>query len=97
MAFTHYYMQNTASLVAQLAKNLPAVQETWIRSLGRVELPKLEFCSIMIKQGFVVWAEVLTATDNIASKEKSILNWRLIHLQIMTTWCISVFLLYFYF
>ena len=35
MAFTHYYMQNTASLVAQLAKNLPAVQETWIRSLGR--------------------------------------------------------------
>ena len=23
-----------ASLVAQLAKNLPAVQETWVRSLG---------------------------------------------------------------
>ena len=24
-----------ASLVAQLVKNLPAVQETWVRSLGR--------------------------------------------------------------
>ena len=24
-----------ASLVAQLVKNLPAIQETWVRSLGR--------------------------------------------------------------
>ena len=32
MSETH---QKRASLVAQLAKNLPAVQETWVRSLGR--------------------------------------------------------------
>ena len=29
-----YYM---ASLVAQMVKNLPAVQETWVRPLGREE------------------------------------------------------------
>ena len=28
-------MVETASLVAQLVKNLPAMQETWVRSLGR--------------------------------------------------------------
>ena len=29
------YSENTwASLVAQLVKNLPAMQETWVRSLG---------------------------------------------------------------
>ena len=28
------YWQIWASLVAQLVKNLPAVQETWVRSLG---------------------------------------------------------------
>ena len=27
-----------ASLVAQLVKNLPAMQETWVRSLGREDL-----------------------------------------------------------
>ena len=26
--------KNQASLVAQLIKNLPAIQETWVRSLG---------------------------------------------------------------
>jgi len=28
------FMKSRASLVAQLVKNLPAVQETWVRSLG---------------------------------------------------------------
>ena len=27
-------MENRASLVAQMVKNLPSVQKTWIRSLG---------------------------------------------------------------
>ena len=27
-------LSSSASLVAQMVKNLPAVQETWIRSLG---------------------------------------------------------------
>ena len=26
-----------ASLVAQMVKNLPAMQETWVQSLGRVD------------------------------------------------------------
>ena len=29
------YLQHGASLVAQMVKNLPARQETWVRSLGR--------------------------------------------------------------
>ena len=29
-----YYAYYRASLVAQLVKNLPAMQETWVRSLG---------------------------------------------------------------
>ena len=29
-----------ASLVAQLVKNLPAVQETWVQSLGREDSPR---------------------------------------------------------
>ena len=29
-----YLTQNRASLIAQLIKNLPAMQETWVRSLS---------------------------------------------------------------
>ena len=29
-----------ASLVAQLVKNLPAIQETWVQSLGREDSPE---------------------------------------------------------
>ena len=32
----HYFW---ASLVAQLGKNLPAMRETWVRSLGREDPP----------------------------------------------------------
>ena len=31
---TIYNSQDRASLMAQLVKNLPAMQETWVRSLG---------------------------------------------------------------
>ena len=34
-AFAQHYACQGASLVAQMVKNLPAVQETWVRSLGR--------------------------------------------------------------
>ena len=34
-AIIHTYLTDRASLVAQLVKNLPAVQETWVRFLGR--------------------------------------------------------------
>ena len=30
----HPFQYSWASLVAQLVKNLPAMQETWVRSLG---------------------------------------------------------------
>ena len=39
-----------ASLVAQLVKNLPAMQETWVQSLGRedpLEKGKATHCSIL--------------------------------------------------
>ena len=32
---THMYIQYGASLVAQSVKSLPAMQETWVQSLGR--------------------------------------------------------------
>ena len=32
--YVHIYTYIWASLVAQLVKNLPAVQETWVQSLG---------------------------------------------------------------
>ena len=40
-----------ASLVAQRVKNLPAMQKTWIRSLGR-EHP--------LEKGMVIYSSVLT-------------------------------------
>ena len=30
----NYYLTREASLIAQLVKNLPAMQETWVRFLG---------------------------------------------------------------
>ena len=33
--FEFYYQTLGASLVAQILKNLPAMQETWVRSLGQ--------------------------------------------------------------
>ena len=45
-------MQNGASLVAQLAKNLPTVQETWIRSLGREYLLAKEMAN---HSGILAW------------------------------------------
>ena len=32
------FMLNGSSLVAQMVKNLPIMQETWVRSLGREDL-----------------------------------------------------------
>ena len=34
LRFAHYHVRTGASLVAQLVKNLPAMQETWVQSLG---------------------------------------------------------------
>ena len=42
---------NWASLVAQMVKNLPAIQETWVRSLG-YEDP--------LEEGMAVHSSILT-------------------------------------
>ena len=34
IVFKHYDSDREASLVAQLVKNLPAMQETWVQSMG---------------------------------------------------------------
>ena len=44
------FQQAWASLVAQLVKNLPAMQETWVQSLGRedsLEKEKASHSSIL--------------------------------------------------
>ena len=51
-------MTNRASLVAQLVKNPPAMQETWIRSLGwedPLEEEKATHSSILAWE--IPWAE----------------------------------------
>ena len=37
MIFQQAFISHRASLVTQMVKNLPAMQETWVRSLGREE------------------------------------------------------------
>ena len=39
---THTYAYDRASLVAQLIKNLPAVERIWVRSLGCEDPPEKE-------------------------------------------------------
>ena len=41
MLFWHHtdYISFSASLVAQMVKNLPAIQETWVQSLGQEDSP----------------------------------------------------------
>ena len=51
-------MISRASLAAQLVKNLPAVQETWVRSLGQensLELGMATHCSIPAWR--ILWTE----------------------------------------
>ena len=39
--FSHHYPHLGASLVAQIVKNLPAMQETWVWSLGQEDAPRI--------------------------------------------------------
>ena len=41
-----------ASLMAQMAKNLPAMQETWVRSLGQEDPPEKEMA---IHSSILAW------------------------------------------
>ena len=44
-----------ASMVAQMVKNLPTVQETWVRSLGREDPLEKEMASILAWR--IPWTE----------------------------------------
>ena len=57
-AFAQHYACQGASLVAQMVKNLPAVQETWVRSLGREDpLEKGRSTHSNILAGGIPWTE----------------------------------------
>ena len=58
-----------ASLVAQLVKNLPAVQETWVRSLGREDRLEKEMAthsSILVWK--IPWTEKPGALQSMGSQ-----------------------------
>ena len=45
-----FLVQNLASLVAQMVKNLPAMQQTWVRTLGQ-EYP--------VEKGMATYSSIL--------------------------------------
>ena len=47
-----YLAASRASLIAQLVKNLPAIQETWVRFLGWEDLLKKEMAT---HSSFLAW------------------------------------------
>ena len=51
-SFSAWLLIAVASLVAQLAKNLPAMLETWVRPLGWEDPPKKE---LAIHSSILVW------------------------------------------
>ena len=53
-----YYHYNRASLIAQLVKNLPAIQETWVLFLGQedpLEKEMATYSSILARK--IPWTE----------------------------------------
>ena len=57
-AIIHTYLTDWASLVAQLVKHLPAVQENWIRFLGQEDpLEKEMATGSSILTWEIPWAE----------------------------------------
>ena len=57
--FIFHFRTFRTSLVAQMVKNLPATQETWVRSLGREDLLEEEMAthSSIVAWG-IPWTEV---------------------------------------
>ena len=52
------YIHNGASLVAQRVKTLPAMQETWVRSLGGEDPPEKEIATYPSILGWEIpWTE----------------------------------------
>ena len=49
---THFRLSYEASLIVQLVKNLPAVKETWVLSLGQEDLLEKE---IATRSSILAW------------------------------------------
>ena len=68
-AFAQHYACQGASLVAQMVKNLLAVQETWVRSLGREDpLEKGMAAHSHILAWEIPWSEEPCGLQSMGSK-----------------------------
>ena len=47
--------ETRASLVAQLVKNLPAMQETWVQSLGQEDPLEKEMATVLLPEEVQGW------------------------------------------
>ena len=57
MAFIHSWYVGWASLVAQGLKRLPAMQETWVPSLGQEDPPEKEATHSSVLAWRIPWIE----------------------------------------
>ena len=58
-----------ASLLAQLVKNLPAIQETWVRSLGQEDLLEEEMATHSSTAWEIPWPEEPGGLQPMGSQE----------------------------
>ena len=67
MSLYFFLWHTLASLVAQMVKNLPAMQETWVRSLGQEDPLEKEMAT---HSSIVAWRIPSTEeTDRLQSRE----------------------------
>ena len=67
MSLYFFLWHTLASLVAQMVKNLPAMQETWVRSLGQEDPLEKEMAT---HSSIVAWRIPWTEeTDRLQSRE----------------------------
>ena len=67
--FKPNYKDNRASLVAQMAKNMPVVQETWVQSLGPEDpLEKGMATNYSILAQRIPWTEEPTQLQSMGSQ-----------------------------
>ena len=67
------YIAQGASLVLKSVKNLPAVQETWVQSLGQEDLLEKEMathCSILAWK--ILWTEEPGGLQTMGSQESDV-------------------------
>ena len=65
----HFDLESGASLVAQMVKNLPAIQETWVWSLGRENTLKEEMATYSsILAWTIPWTEEPGGLQSIGSQ-----------------------------